>query len=105
VVLTRVLSLEQAQRELTKGLWLLLSLGGNSEQDLDAIARVLRRAPGSCPVYLTVKDGTGRRASLKLGEEFRINPSTFPMGEMETILGRDRVKFAGAVNGAGRNGK
>jgi DNA polymerase-3 subunit alpha len=104
LVLTRILSLEQAQRELTRGLVLLMTVGVHEPGHLDAVGRVLRRAPGVCPVFLTVRDGNGKRTLLKLGEEFRINPATVPTAELETILGTGCVKFSGPVNGNGRNG-
>lgn len=105
LILSRLLSIEQAERELTKGLHLLVTLGLSGPQEIDAISRVLKRARGNCPVYLTVRDGVGKRTVLKLGEEFRINPATFPVSEMEMILGSGSVKFAGAANGNGRNGR
>lgn len=101
LVLTRILSIEQAQRELTRGLWLLLNLGTGSDQTIDAIARVLGRAPGTIPVFLTMRDGAGKKASIKLGEGYRINPMSFPVGEMEAILGAGNVKF----HANGRNGR
>src|SRR5262249_12936237 len=99
LVLNRVLSIEQAQRELTKGLVLQLTLGVHGPEAVDGIARVLERTPGGCPVYLSVRDGAGKRGVLKLAENFRINPATVAVGELETLLGRGCVKFSGPVNG------
>src|SRR5438477_428275 len=48
LILNRVLTVEQAQREQTRALWLLLTLGQHSEQDIDAVSRILRRTPGNC---------------------------------------------------------
>jgi DNA polymerase-3 subunit alpha len=105
LVISRILSLEQAERELTRALHLLLNVGVNTPADIDAIGRVLKRVPGPCPVYLTVRDGAGKKTMLKLDEGFRINPATFPVGEMETILGPGRVRFSGSAHGSSRNGK
>jgi DNA polymerase-3 subunit alpha len=104
LILTRVLSIEQAQRELTKGLVLSLRLGVHEPEMIDAIGRVLERTQGSCPVYLAIRDGSGRRSVLKLGESYRVNPANVPIGELETILGKGAVKFSGPVNGHSRNG-
>jgi DNA polymerase-3 subunit alpha len=101
LVLTRVLSIEEAQRELTRGLALLLRLDMAPEV-IDALGRALRRAPGPCPVYLTLKDAAGKRAVVKLSSEYSINPATVPVGELEALLGPGAVKFSGPANGNGR---
>jgi DNA polymerase-3 subunit alpha len=94
VVLNRVLTVEQVQREQTRGLWLLLSLEISSEREVDAVGRILRRNPGNCPVQLIIRDGSARNAVLKLGPEFAVNPSAFSIGDMEMLLGEGNVKFA-----------
>src|SRR5262249_16892721 len=105
LVLTRILTVEQAQRELTKGLMLSLTLGRHEPAQIDAIARVLERTPGNCPVYLLVRDVMGKRSLLKTGEDFRINPGSVSTADLETILGEGCVRFTGPANGNGRNGK
>jgi DNA polymerase-3 subunit alpha len=104
LILTRVFSIEQAQRDLTRGLVLSLRLGVHEPEMIDAIGRVLERAQGSCSVYLAIRDGEGRRSVLKLGESYRVNPANVPIGELETMLGQGSVKFSGPVNGHSRNG-
>ncbi len=102
LILTRIMTVEQAQRELTKGLVLSFSMEAHGPEHIDAVARVLQRATGSCPVYLTVMDHAGKRAMLKTNESYRVNPATVTTSELETILGPGRVKFSGVANG--RNG-
>jgi DNA polymerase-3 subunit alpha len=104
LILTRILSVEQAQRELTKGLVLSLRLGVHEPDVIDALGRILERAQGSCPVYLAVRDGAGRKGILKLGEPWRINPANVPIADLEMLLGQGAVKFSGPVNGHTRNG-
>jgi len=104
LILTRILDVEQARRELTKGLVLSLRVGIHEPDVIDAIARMLERARGSCPVFLSVRDGAGRRGVLKLGESYRINPESVPVADLETLLGEGAVKFSGPVNGHSRNG-
>ncbi len=101
LVVSRVLDIEQAERELTRGLVLRLSLESHSPGHIDALARVLQRAPGGCPVYLALVDATGKRSLLKTGDEFRINPATIATGELESLLGSGCVKFSAAANGNG----
>ena len=105
LILSRILSVEQAQRELTKGLVLKISLGIHSPDLIDSLAGVLQRAAGSCPVYLNVQDPGGKRGLLRLGDEFRINPAVLPVDELEAMLGPGRVKFSGITGQANGNGR
>jgi DNA polymerase-3 subunit alpha len=95
LVVTRVLGTDQAAREFAKGLWLLLPpLDLCKGWHVDEIGRLLRTAPGPCPVYLTVRDARGRACVLRLGREFAVNPNTFPREELEGLLGAGAVKLA-----------
>jgi DNA polymerase-3 subunit alpha len=102
--ITRLLTLDQVQRERTTGLVLMLSVKDHKPEHLDAVAQVLRRTPGSCPVFLSVTDPAGKRSLLKAGQEFRINPQTLSKAELELILGPGRVEFSRQGAGNGRNG-
>jgi DNA polymerase-3 subunit alpha len=93
IVITRIFSLEQAQRELAKGLHLLLKLDEGGPRDIDTIAYLLKQAPGNCPVVLTIRDAARRDCVLRLGREFHINPSKFPRDELENLLGLGNVKL------------
>ncbi len=93
LVLTRLLTLEQGQRERTSALVLLLSLGVHDPQ-LEALAGTLKRSPGSCPDFVHVQDTAGRWLKLKCSDDFRINPATLVTADLETILGPGRVLFS-----------
>ncbi len=93
LVINRILTLEQAQRELARGLYLLLRLGRTQPEDIDRLAEVLRQTPGPCPVFLTVKDGVGKSCVLRLGRDFAINPNTFSQDDLEAILGPNSVRL------------
>jgi hypothetical protein len=54
-------------------------------------------------VQLGVTDLAGKVSYLRAGEEYRVNPATIAVAELEEVLGTGRVKFAGP-NG-GKNGK
>jgi DNA polymerase-3 subunit alpha len=97
--LTRLMSIEQAQRERTTGLVLSLSLTDHKPEHLDRLAEVLRRTPGVCPVFLSVMDPAGKRSLLRAGQDFRINPQTLNKAELELILGAGRVEFWRQGNG------
>jgi DNA polymerase-3 subunit alpha len=95
LILTRVFDLETARKELTKGLILTFALGEHAPQLVEQIGKELRRYPGSCPVYLQVRDGTGRRVVLRAGEQYRINPAELDIGRFEMLLGAGRVAYSG----------
>jgi DNA polymerase-3 subunit alpha len=93
LVISRVLTLEQAVLEMADKLWVLLRLDQHRPSHIDALAEVLRRTPGRCPVYLTVRDGTGKNSVLRLGREFAVNPHTFARDDLEALLGPGSVKL------------
>jgi DNA polymerase-3 subunit alpha len=95
LVLARAMSLETARKELTRGLLLTLSLAEHSPQVVEQVGRELRRHPGTCPVYLQVRDPAGRRAMLRASEQFRVNPASLDVGRLEMLLGAGRVAFSG----------
>jgi DNA polymerase-3 subunit alpha len=102
VILTRIFSVEQAQRELTRGLVLSLLQSAHTPQHVEAVARVLQRAPGQCPVYLSVQDAAGKRSVLRSSQDYWINPGKVATAELELILGPGHVQFTGPANGNGR---
>ncbi|MFO0878731.1 MAG: DNA polymerase III subunit alpha [Gemmataceae bacterium] len=91
--ITRVITMEQAQRELARELHLLFRLDLHRPLDVDVLAGLLRKAPGSCPVYVTVKDLNGKRCVLRLGRDCYINPAAYPRDELETLLGTGAVQL------------
>jgi DNA polymerase-3 subunit alpha len=102
LLLTRILSLEQAQREMTRLVLISLRLDVHEALHIDAIARVLQRTPGSCPVFLDVRDPSGKWARFKLADEFGVNPLTLAVAELEEMLGSGCVKYSSAGTGNGK---
>ncbi|HVS35631.1 MAG TPA: DNA polymerase III subunit alpha [Gemmataceae bacterium] len=94
LILNRILSVEQAQRELARGLYLLVKAGLHRPSHLDALGPLLARAPGGCPVILTIRDRSGKDVVLKLGREYAVNPGAYPHDELEQLLGEGCVKLA-----------
>ena len=93
LVVSRVLTLEQAAQEMASKLWLQLNLSRHRPSHIDVIAEILRRTPGSCPVNLLVVDPAGRQVVLKLGRAFNVNPATYAREDLEGLLGRDAVRL------------
>ena len=94
LILSRILSVEQAQRELARGLYLLLKLGVHGPQHVDALAPILAQARGGCPVILTIRDRSGKDVVLRLGRDYAVNPAAYPHDELEALLGEGCVKLA-----------
>jgi len=94
-VLSKVFTIEQAKRELTTAMLLRMSLTEHTPEQVDALARVLKRAPGPCRVELQVTDAAGRRARLRFGDAYRVDPSRLALEDLEMIVGRGGVVFTG----------
>ncbi len=105
LVVQRVLSVEQAQRERTTGMTLLFDLAMHEPNHINAVASVLDRHRGSCPVFLFVRDPAGKELRLRTDEHHRVNASRIPLAEIEAILGKGHVQFSRQGNGNGRNGR
>ena len=91
----KVITIEQAKKELTKGLILRLTLGQQPAEVVDGVGRILRRSPGPCVVYIQVRDGMGRKAQFRLGDEIRVHPAEVRVEELEMLLGPGSVVFTG----------
>jgi DNA polymerase-3 subunit alpha len=106
LIVSKILPLDQAERELTRGLRLRVISGIHTVDHVRRLGELLQRARGRCPVFLDVVDGGGRRARLRLGEEFFIDASKIAKTELEHLLGPEHVEFwgTGNGNGNGRNG-
>jgi DNA polymerase-3 subunit alpha len=92
VVLQRVLTLPQAAKELTREVHLLVRLKSKAAT-IDALAEVLQRSRGNCPVILSVRDDAGRDCLLKLGRDFAVDPHAIEQDAIEGLLGPGSVKL------------
>jgi len=93
LVINRILTMEQAQRELARGLYLLVQVGRAQTDDIERLGAVLRQTPGPCPVFLTLKDRADKKCLLKLSRDFAIDPNRIPQAELEAILGPNSVRL------------
>ena len=97
VIVEKVMTIEQARSELTRGLVIRIPYSDDEAMllKLDGVANVLRRNKGSCPVYLSIRDVSGKAAQFKINSEFWINASTIHVDELELLLGPGCVLFTG----------
>ena len=86
---------EQGARERTAGLVLIMDLDAPAE-NVNAVASILQRSPGSCPVFLHIRDAAGKWIKMKADDKYKINPQTLTKADLETILGTGRVQFSRA---------
>ncbi|HEX3149869.1 MAG TPA: DNA polymerase III subunit alpha [Gemmataceae bacterium] len=94
-VLRRLMTLDQARTELTKGMILNLAVGQHGPETVERIGSILKRKRGPCVVYMQVKDPEGRKAQFRLGDDFRVNPAEIPVEELEMLVGSGNVMFTG----------
>ena len=95
IVIRKLMTLEQARNELTKGMVLNLTTGQHGPDTVERIGGILQRKKGPCVVYMQVKDHSGRRAQFRLGDDYRVNPAEVPVDELEMLLGAGNVMFTG----------
>ena len=95
-LLKKLMTVEQARRDLTKGMVVNLQLDHHPPELIDRIAGVLKRTPGPCTVYMQVRDAFGRKAQFRLGDEFRVHPGDVDVSSLETMIGqKGAVVFTG----------
>ncbi len=58
---------------------------------LDELKAVIEHHKGDAPVYLAVPNGNGKPREWKLGDEFRVRPSSKLMAELGHVLGPDAL--------------
>lgn len=102
LILTRILDLPQMQREGCSEICLRLKMHEHRPEVIDAIADILGRHRGHCPVKLFVLDEQNKACHLQLGGNFRVNPLTFKPAEIEDRVGAGSVKLIGSKSGNGR---
>ena len=95
VVLRKLMTLDQARTELTKGMVLNLAVGQHGPDTVDRIGSILRRKRGPCVVYVQVQATRTGESQFRLGDDFRVNPAEVPVEELEMLLGSGNVVFTG----------
>jgi DNA polymerase-3 subunit alpha len=105
LIVSRVFSLEQAKREFARSLSLSLRVGDHDGQTVDQVVHILRQARGDCPVMFYVFDGVGKRADLRVGTHYYVNPTRVSVAELEALLGVGKARFVGPNPGRTGTGR
>lgn len=97
VIVKKVLTPDEARRDMTRSMVLRMAYSEEEEalRKLDAVGLVLKRYRGQTPVFLSVRDANGKQVQLRLNDEYRVNPASIKLDELEMLLGRGSVIFAG----------
>jgi DNA polymerase III subunit alpha len=95
IIIKKLISMEQARRDMTRGLLLRVPLSDDIESlnRIDTIGNMLRSARGSCPVYLSFRDPAGKGIQFKVGTDFYVDPSKVNVEPLEMLLGPGSVVF------------
>ena len=95
MIVKRILSIDQARRELTRCMLLRMPYA-EDEQTLrrfEGLKQALSRVPGTTPVHIAVRDKAGKVAELKLARDYWFDPNKVVVDELELILGAGNVIF------------
>ena len=101
LIVNRLMTLEEARRELVNRLVIRIQTGVHTPHDLQRLHACLCQHPGKCPVDLEIHDGTGKRAVLRLGEEFAVDSVHLHEAAIEALLGPGCARYVGLLNGNG----
>ncbi len=95
MIVKRILSIDQARRELTRCMLLRMPYA-EDEQTLrrfEGLKQALSRVTGTTPVHIAVRDKAGKVAEMKLARDYWIDPNKVVVDELELILGAGNVIF------------
>ena len=95
VIVRKVLTIEDAKKEMTRSLLLRMAYTDDDEslRKLDSVGAVLKRNRGSTPVFLSVRDPQGKQVKLKLSDAFAVNAANLRAEDLEMLLGPGSVVF------------
>jgi len=91
LIAQQIVPLEQGTSRLAKGVELVLRTPGIEREFLNQLKGLLSRYPGSIPVYLTIAVAASETTSLRLAEQFQIDPAPELLAELEGLLGENEV--------------
>ncbi len=96
LVITRVIPIERAAGELSKGLVVRLTKGVTQPNDLDRLLRLVRAYPGNLDLYLEIHGlDRVRRAIYKAGNQLKIRHDDRFLTDLELTLGTGTVRLVG----------
>ncbi|HEX8203098.1 MAG TPA: OB-fold nucleic acid binding domain-containing protein, partial [Isosphaeraceae bacterium] len=96
LIISRIIPLERAPAELSRGVVVRLHKGVHQAEDLERLHRLIRIRPGNLDLYLEIV-GLGRvsRAVFKAGTALKIRHDERLVPELEAAIGAGNVRLLG----------
>ncbi|GAC1467190.1 MAG: DNA polymerase III subunit alpha [Isosphaeraceae bacterium] len=96
LIISRVIPLEQAPAELSRGVVVTLHKGVTEEKNLESLLRQVRIRPGNLDVYLEILGLSGlRRAIYRVGSSLKIRYDDRLITDLEAAVGTGKVRLVG----------
>ncbi|GIW89115.1 MAG: DNA-directed DNA polymerase [Isosphaeraceae bacterium] len=103
LVVTKVIPLERAAAELTRGVVVTLRKGVHEFAQLERLQRAVRSHPGNLDLYLEVTGLPGyRRALIRVGAALRIRHDDQLLPDLEAVVGQGNVRLLGSRGSTAR---
>lgn len=93
VLADEIIPMEQVKKKYTRYLSIQLQTTGLDPSMLKGIQSILAAHRGQTPVYLSFKDPAGKSSIIDPGEGFRVETSDGLIGELEELVGENKVKM------------
>jgi DNA polymerase-3 subunit alpha len=101
-IISRIIPIERAPRELAKGVIVTLHKGLTEDDQLDRLARLVRQRSGGTEMFIEIRGVAGvRRAVYRAGSAFRVHVDEHLVPSLEAAVGTGNVRLMGA-SGASR---
>ncbi len=91
LIAQQIVPLEQGTSRLAKAVELILRTPGVEREFLEHLKTLLRKFPGSIPIYVTLEMPQVDPMRLKLAEDFRVDPHPELLEELGKLLGEEGV--------------
>ncbi|MEO6809708.1 MAG: DNA polymerase III subunit alpha [Isosphaeraceae bacterium] len=96
VIINRIIPIERAAAELSRGVVVTLRKGVHQDEQLERLLRQVRIRPGNLEVYLEFLGLTGyRRVIYKVGSSYKIRHDDRLVADLEAALGAGNVRLLG----------
>ncbi len=96
LIITRIIPIERAAAELSRGVVVRLHKGVHQPADLERLLRQVRVRPGNLDLYLEILGlGRVRRAVYKAGSSLKLRHDDRLVSDLETAVGAGNVRLLG----------
>ncbi len=93
VIAEEIIPLDQVEKRLTKVISIDLLTAGLGIETLKKIKDILSHHPGQTPVYINLKDPSGKRTVINSGEDYKVESGMPLFEELGQLLGQDVIKI------------